>query len=352
MRHLLQTIAFALLAAWSAAAMSAQETRLKAVQIMDPSGFEKPLVAASSVIPADWTSQGGIVWNLQGECQRGFQMNWNATSPDGKSAISILPTQAWRSNSIGLPIPQDCIPGYFENAEQFVRAFVQQHTDGSVLEVHRDQTVVAALAPLNYEVPGDPHTRSWTDFISAHVAYTENGENMQAVMTMMTLHTHSVSGHSFGAPMQQAYGAALMLTIFSAPEAEFDARLGEFHLFASNYRPGPEWEAKIAAYNLKMSGIAAEGAKDRSKIMSNTYSDISDSSMASWRKRNAMSDTGQRETSEMIREVETYGANTSSGQIDLPFGYDNAWQMPDDTFIVTNDAFFEPADGTRLKPLN
>ena len=337
---------------FSAATVAADNTRLKIVDIMDPSGFEKPLVAARSVVPADWSSQGGIVWNLQGECQRGFQMNWTAKSPDGKSSITMLPTQAWRANSIGLPIPRDCINGMFESADQFAAAFVSQQQDGRVLEVYRDEKLLAALSPLNYEQPGDPYTKNWTDFISAQVSYTEKGEKMMAVMTMMTMHTHMVSGHSFGSPMQMSYGAAVMLTVYAAPEDEFENRLGEFHLFATNYRPGLEWQTRIAQHNRKMSGIAIEGARDRSEIISKTYSDISDSSMISWRKRNAMTDTGQREASEMIRGVETYGADTSTGQIELPFGYDHAWQMPDETFVVTNDAFFEPADGTRLSPLD
>jgi len=40
--------------------------------------------------------------------------------------------------------------------------------------------------------------------------------------------------------------------------------------------------------------------------------------------------------------VETYDADVPTGQVELPSGYDRAFQLNDDTFVVTNDAFYEP----------
>jgi hypothetical protein len=64
--------------------------------------------------------------------------------------------------------------------------------------------------------------------------------------------------------------------------------------------------------------------------------------MESWRRQNDSSDRTQRETSEWIRDVETYDADVPTGQIELPSGYDRAFQLNADTFVVTNDAFYEP----------
>ena len=95
-------------------------------------------------------------------------------------------------------------------------------------------------------------------------------------------------------------------------------------------------------YNQQMNQQALQSSRKISSIISNTYSEISDMNMESWRKRNESSDRMQRETSEAIRGVETYDADTPTGQIELPSGYDRAFQLNDDTFVVTNDAFYEP----------
>ena len=54
-------LAFVLAGAVSAAAQAEGpgEMRLKLITIMDPTGFEKPMPAARSILPADWTTTGG-----------------------------------------------------------------------------------------------------------------------------------------------------------------------------------------------------------------------------------------------------------------------------------------------------
>ena len=62
----------------------------------------------------------------------------------------------------------------------------------------------------------------------------------------------------------------------------------------------------------------------------------------------------QANTVEVIKGVETYGADTPTGQIELPNQYDRAFQLNDGSFVVTNNVMFEPyrdtgLDGTELK---
>ncbi len=173
---------------------------------------------------------------------------------------------------------------------------------------------------------------------------------MQAIISLLTSHTYMSFGHyqGVGPPLEMIMGQASTVTVYAAPSATFETYMTAFELFSNNYKIDPKWSARIAGSNAKVAQIGIDGAIDRSGIMSRAYSDISDTSMQAWRSGNASSDRTQQSTVEAIRGVETYSANTPSGQIELPGSYDNAWQMPDGTFIVTNDAFFEPADGRRL----
>ena len=324
------------------------ETRMKRIEIMDRYGFERPLIALHGVIPADWSSQGEVVWNQQGECQRGQRLDWRAVSPDGRSFFAIFPTQVWQYNTMGFPISQDCIRGHFESADQFAQAFMQQFPDGRVLDVFRDNQIMAQLGQLRQEIPGDPYSITWMDSISARVGYTENGTAMHGILLITSMHSNTTMGHSYGQPVQTSYGATWTLTMFGAPQGEFDRQMGEFHIFASNLRPGAEWQRRMTQHNNEMRDIYTENMQARTDAILKANSDAADLSMQSWRRRNAMSDRSQRERIESIRGVETYRTSSGSGQIELPFGYDHVWEMPDDTFILTDDAFLKPVNGTKL----
>ena len=329
--------------------LSDAQTRFKKLEILDQYGFNRPLIAIHSFIPADWSSQGGVVWNLQGECQRGPKLNWRAVSPDGQSYFTMLPNQVWMYNSVGLPIPQDCIHGHFESADQFAQAFIQQFPNGRVIDVIRDDKTMAQLGSMRQEQPGDPHTVIWMDSMSASVSYSENGSPMQGILLITTMHVNTMSGQSYGQPVQMSYGVTSGLTMFGAPQDEFGRRLGDFHVFASNVRLGGEWQRLMTQYNNQLIETNSEAMSARTKAMTQANADIADSSMQSWRRRNAISDRSQRESIESIRGVETYSTSSGTEQIELPFGYDHVWEMPDDSFILSDDAFYKPQNGTKLR---
>lgn len=342
----------------------ADAMRLKITKIMDPSGFEKPMLAASSVIPYDWKTEGGVVWRVQGECAPGQTAEWSARSSDGKAAISLVPNARWSANNQGMPPAQGCIPAAFESADQYVSAFISQMPDAKIISVDRDPQTMQILSrePFRSEMPGDPHYRTWWDAASIHFTYRKEGVPHSGTLILMTIHSHMVTGHSLGQlmPLQTMSGAASSQVMITAPTSEFAQHLPAFYLFLKNYRVNPDWQARMDQHNAKISEINVKGARERSEIirkaaldLSKTYSDISDMSMESWRRQNETSDRMQRDTVEGIRGVSTWKADTPTGQIELPTGYDRAFQMKDESFIVTNDATFNPyvatgQDGTEL----
>ena len=77
--------------------------------------------------------------------------------------------------------------------------------------------------------------------------------------------------------------------------------------------------------------------------------------MDSWRKQQESSDRGSREFNEYIRGVETYNDPINGGSVQLDNTYDNAWQLNDGTYVLTDDPSFNPyaatgQDGQRLEP--
>lgn len=350
-----------------AQAEEAQMMRLKIAKIMDPSGFEKPMLAATAAIPHDWNTEGGVVWRVQGDCAPGQTAEWAARSPDGKATISLLPTARWTANNQGMPAGQDCISAAFESADQYVSALISQMPGAKVVSVDRDPKTMQSLSqePFRFEMQGDPYSRMWWDSASVHFTYSKDGVPYSGNIILLSMHSYMRSGHSFGMmmPLEYVNGTATSQVMITAPTDEFAAHMATFYLFMKNYRVNPEWQALMDQHNAKMNRIAVEGNRKRSEIarqgaldMAKTYSDISDMSMESWRRRNESSDRMQRDNVETIRGVETWKADTPTGQIELPSGYDRAFQMKDETFIVTNDVTFNPyvmtgQDGVELSPV-
>ncbi len=332
--------------------------RVKVADIMDPTGFERPMRAASSLVPSDWKVTGGVFYKMGGDCTSGQNISWRASSPDGKASIEMLPNVGWSQNNQGYPTGRDCLNAGFGSADQFVRAWAGSLPGGRVVEVVRDPATQRMLAPMTFEMGGDPYTKSWGDYVTAQVDYTANGRAMKAIVSVFTYHSYMKSGYTYaiGSALEMQTGGASLITVYSAPADVFESYLPLFHLFSANYRVDPQWQAKVNAVRRQGNADAARAAAERSKIISDTYSDISDMSMDSWRKRQDSDDYLRREQGEAIRGAETYSADTPTGQIELPYGYESAWQLNDGSFVVTEDNFYDPyrdsgQEGRRLTPL-
>ncbi|MEM5516657.1 hypothetical protein WNY37_06825 [Henriciella sp. AS95] len=329
-----------------------KDMRFKVTEIMDPTGFEKPIVAATSVIPADWTTEGGIVWQMGMDCNKGFRTDWTATSADGEAMIRMLPQTSWRFNNQGMPVGQGCIPAAINSADEYVQGFIGQLDSPQIVSVERDPATSEALAkpPFTYEMQGDPYSKNWWDAASVTFDYKRDGKDYTAAMIVFSTHSYMLSGHSFGfgQPLEAGYGAAVVQILIAAPKDQIEDYVPAFMLFLKNYRSNPEWDRRIQAYLEASRPKNTPRQPSASSVVSNTYDEISDITFNGWKKRNEITSSSPRETSEWIRGVETYNANTPSGQIELPQGYDRAFEMNDGSFVVTNDAFFETLDGREL----
>ena len=76
----------------AAAAATGSVVRLKQFQIMDPTGFGRPVVAASLLAPSDWKMEGGVRWNAGYSCPSDMVVTAvRLTSPDGRMGFEIFP---------------------------------------------------------------------------------------------------------------------------------------------------------------------------------------------------------------------------------------------------------------------
>lgn len=330
--------------------------RLQRVEIMDRQGFGQPMVAATALIPVGWKAQGGVVWTPQVTCGLGFNFDWQASSADGVSAISFMPADRWESNNFGSASTTGCPVAAITSIQQYLQAFVEQYRAGArILDFRPRPDIARQFEHLNSVTPmASGELRSWVESGEVLIGYNTQGVEMRELISATTAFNYSrFDGGVGGSPLESLSGASFTNYSMRAPDGQLDFQLAEALRKAA--RPAPQWQAQINAHTAKISSINRKGAMDRAAITARTNEEIRQMQTDSWKRYNESSDRMQREATEAIRGVETYNDPYNGGTVELDNTYEQAWQLDDGTFVLTDDASFEPyrvfgQDGRQLAP--
>lgn len=322
--------------------------------IVDPSGFEQPMGAATLFVPYGWKTQGGIVWNNQYLCTNGFIYNWSATSPDGLRSIALLPNAKWETNNFGGQPTPGCTLVQITSARQYIEAIAKEWKPGARILDYRDRPdIVKELgqAPTQQPTPaGDLST--WWEAGEALIAYTENGRDMRGSLSTAVGWARSRSNYGMG-DMINLTAVALPAYGVTAPNGQLN--LGFYESIRKTFTVNPVWQNKIAQHVQKMNKINIDGAIQRSKIQRDTNEYISNLRQETWEAQQKSSDVRAREFSETMREVETYNdSDAPGGTVELSMHYNDAWKLNDGSYVLSNDPNFEPwrdlnIDGQKLE---
>lgn len=320
--------------------------RVKRTVLMDRNGFEKPLPAMTMLIPADWSGDGGVVWGQNTACGggSGYTVQYSAASPDGRSGLQILPSFNWSWNNIAGPQGAGGCPFLrIGNVRQYLEYFVSQTRPGArVIDFRPRNDVADKYKMFNSSTPmvgGD--MRIWVEAGEVLVAYNAGGVDTRETIGVVAMFSRSYMEGGMGMPASEFLsGAALSGFAMRAPNGQLDFAFAE--MVRNSGRPEPEWSARIAEHNAKIARTNLKGARDRSAIIAQTGEEIRQMQNDTWRRQNESSDRMQRESVEAIRGVETYNDPYYGGTVQLDHTYDNAWQLGDGSYVLTNDVMFEP----------
>lgn len=327
--------------------------QFKKADIMDNTGFKAPVRYAVSLVPANWSTTGGVVWNVDpASCTAGARTAWYAASPDGGTEMGMLPGIGWQGSSLsGWSQNQGCIVPQSRNPDDAAAAYVQQiaqmtGTQLNIVDIAHDagwdRQLTQLYSGLSYRTP---------DFSTEYSAYTRVAEfsfvadnkPIRGFLIMNMLYIDGQTG-GFNSNSGQIYQAFFL----TAPADKFGSSVPLFEAFMRNFQEDPAWQ--IAKWNSD-----AEYARNNPKPSSNwsvstVGSDILDIQMKGYNDRNAIRDAGHANTIDTIRGVTTYAADTPTGQVQIPTHFENAWQLPNGNIVATNDAFYNGnGEGTRLE---
>jgi hypothetical protein len=313
--------------------------------ILDATGFEQPMAAATLFLPAGWRSEGGVLWDQQFTCVNGFNYSWSAFSPDGAQSIAIIPQEKWESNNYNAaPSTPGCQPAPYTNVRQYLEAQLQRFRSGArVLDFRQRPDLAQEYARFNSQTPtAMGEMRTWVEAGEIMAAFDDNGRDMRgtmgAVVVFNLMHTNPVAG--MGA-MDALTGYAFPGFAASAPNGQYNFAF--FEALRKSIKVNPQWEARIGNHNAAIGRVAIEESRKRAAMIAETNEYISRIREEAWQASQDSADRRAREFGELMKGVETYSdANAAGGQVELSNNYNNAWRLQDGSYVLTNDPNFEP----------
>lgn len=336
--------------------------RLQRYEVPDQNGFEKPMAAMSLLAPMGLRAQGGVNWqaNMSGCGPTAPHTNWTAVSADGLTAVSILPQESWTGfyyPALGnVPQKGQCPNFRPTNGRDFVLGYVSRYRPNARVIDYQDRTADFKEVERMLQQTAIPmqgvEQKVWVEGGLALVAYPMNGREVREIVGTAVMFNATRMSDFMGGYNDMYFAFAFPGFAFRAPSGQLDFNLAE--TVRKSMRENPEWSRRMAEHNRRMAQINAKGARDRAEITRKSNQEIFEMQQETWRNTQASNDRNHREFGEMIRGVETYDDPYYGGTVQLDNTYDNAWQLKDGTYVLSDDPSFDPyrtfgQDGVQLK---
>jgi hypothetical protein len=333
--------------------------RVQPAQIIDRTGFEKPMTAVNLVIPMGWKTSGGVVWNqAMNECGPvGTHFQWRADAPDGISAIEILPDEKWSGHNLNFPgMPQQQCPNItITNVRDYLQWYVQRvRPNARILDYRERPDFVASMAMMNRtDTSFGGEMKSWVEGGEVLLGYQHQGRDVRETIGLGVLFMQNrMPGLNPGEVMQSLSLYAMPAYAVRAPNGQYDFQLAE--LIRRSIQRDPEWGRRMDEHNRRITEINRKGAQDRHRITMDAQREIAEIRQQTYENQQASQDRRHEEFSQVIRGVDTYVDSSSNERVELPNTHNYVWRLNDDSYILTNDVNFQPGrdlgvDGRQLE---
>lgn len=336
--------------------------RMKMAKAIDSSGFERPMVSASMLVPTDWQSQGGTTWNIRDKCNT-IATTLRASGPDGRG-IEIFPSfnWAWADDPTALRAtaaqtaqygsrPCDIMPPM--SATDFLRRNLNRYRPNAQLvgfepaptlmnllqQYARKQEQSAAQYNLRQSVR--------PDVVKARVKYTLNGQAIEEWIIGSTIITGTLgpSMNMRTGQMGQAYSYSCTAYVVGerAPAGQLDSSEKLLEVVAATYRADPQWQARVTNNALAVQKIEQKGISDRSKIVARNSEDIANIRRQAYENQQRSEDHRSEQWSQTMRGVETYRNPETGETIELSNLYGQAWVNNRGEYLLSDQPGFNPS---------
>ena len=375
---LLGAVVLAGLSAAHAAASAETDSYLllRRVSIIDPTGFGRPMEAASILLPKDWKVESQIVWTGDIGCPRnGIKLSLKAQSPDGKLGFEVFPEYVWnwvddpQARAHTNPLAAfgikgcDVLPPY-DAAGYLQNLFLPYWRAGSTLVGigHVPELAQAMQMEFMAKSGGQPSPIR-TDFdvalatIETLDAAGADEEWVLASLMRTVAYLPMLTGMgTFGNQMSGNYTmAAVNQFAARAPKGHLEKNERLFEVIYRSFRVNPVWGFAVAQHFQNLDRINLKGIQDRQRIIQQSQQEISAMIEQGYQGRQAIMDRNMEKQIQALRGVESYIDPTTQTRIELTSGYPGAWTNGLGDYVLSDSPGFNPArelqgNWTALKP--
>ncbi len=337
---------------------SASRRRLVPSGILDATGFEQPMVATTLFAPHGWLARGGVFWGREFLCTNGYAFDWSATSPDGSAMIGVLPQQRWEANTYGAAATTPgCSLAPYTSARDLLGATLRQRFPGArELDFRARPDIARSLAHHEQSQPtpmGGIRTR--VDAGELLFAFDDRGRAMRGTLSVAVILSVMRTDTGMGATMEALSANALPTFAVVAPDGALDFAF--FEAIRRSITPNPAWEQRIARHDRAIAKVALDESRRQSDALLAANDWTSRLLQDTWNAAGVSADRRARAFGEALRGVQGYAdADAPGGRVDLSATYGHAWRLDDGSYVLTDDAGFDPwrdlqVAGRALQPL-
>jgi hypothetical protein len=329
---------------------------LQRLRVVDPSGFAQPMEAYSVLVPRGWHGQGGISWQVGNPCMTEVIRNrLTVASPDGKTALEIYPAHQWEwwDDQLMLqtqqqqqqnPVFRRCPISPPLDAAGYLRGPLAQEMGAQVLEVQpapqmeqllRQQ---AAQANAQYRQAG-VSLENRPSAAMASLRYSDGSAGVALCsigMTVAWMPNYMSGGQSASYTCQTQQAVAVR-----CPAGQEGQARQLLATVVGSLRINPQWQQGVQQMVSNVAAMEQRETMKRAQIQREAMNYSADLQQRTWEAGQESRDRIAEGWGQALRGVESW-SDGQGGTTELHAGYNEAWQGPDGSYILSNDPLFNP----------
>jgi len=312
--------------------------RVQRVEVIDRQGFERPVRAASLMMPAGWRVQSGIVWPRQRECGVAVPLPaLQAVSSDKAEQIELTPGENWGFTFQGGAMMQ-CPVAPWTDTVQYLQGWVQRHRPGARWLGYKprpDRSVPE-------QVRAFPMMNSFqrVETGQAMIGYRADGQEWRELLATTVEFSRTVPTDPSLAQAGNLVASARGVLAWRVSRGDPSEK--RFDTIWDTLQVDPVWAAKIARMNAAMDRDDAATAGRIGQIQADTAREVMEIRQRGFENRGAMREQGQGNAVRGMREADLWRDPGSGGSVELSQNYRHAWKLKDGSYLLSDDANLDP----------